>query len=192
MARRSGLLHGLVRAQREAERKRVAQMRMQARFQTQAAKAAERARKDYERAQLADQKERARLYTESRIAQVNLQNEQLDQLIARLATLLKEALSVDTFIDIQTLKQAPEHPIFNPGQLGVAEPAPVPQMFLPPDLTGFQKLLPGAKEKHAQEVARAYEAYQSYAAAHAAREGSRQRSLAEAKVLFDRHVAEMR
>jgi restriction system protein len=190
MARRSGFLHALAQAQREAERKRTAQLRNLAQLQTQAAKAAEKARKEYERAQLTDQKERARLYTESRIAQVNLQNEQLDQAIARLSNILRETLAVDSFIDLQTLKQAPEYPVFNPGQLGVAEPPPVLQMYLPPELTGIQKLLPGAKEKQAQEVARAYEVYRSHASAHAAREQARQQSLTQAGAMFDRQVAE--
>src|SRR5205823_5405768 len=79
MARRSGFVRTLVKAQHDAERRRAAQLRQQAQFQTQAAKAAEKARKDYERALQADQKERARLYAESRNAQVDLQNEQLNQ-----------------------------------------------------------------------------------------------------------------
>src|SRR5260221_10645999 len=153
MARRSGLFHALIQAERAAERSHMAQMREQA----QAARAAEKARKDYERALQADQKERARLYSESRIAQVNLQNDQLDQIIARLSNILIEALSVESFIELQTLKQVPEYPVFNPGQLGVAEPPPVPQMYLPPELTRIQKFMPGAKEKHAQEVVRAYD-----------------------------------
>jgi len=182
MARRSRLSHALVQAQREAK--------MSYMLQKQRARAAEKARKDYERALLADQKERARLYSESRIAQVNLQNEQLDQISAHLSNILIEALSVDSFIDLQTLKQVPEYPVFNPGQLGVAEPPPVPQMYLPPELTRIQKFMPGAKEKHAQEVAKAYDEYRSHVAAHAAREETRQRNLAEARAVFDRQVAE--
>jgi len=190
MARRSGILHTLVQAQREAERRRATQLRQQAQLQTQAAKTAEKARKDYERALQADQKERARLYTESRIAQVNLQNEQLNQNITRLGNILTDALSIDSFINLQTLKQVPERPVFNPGQLGVAEPPPVPQMYMPPDLPGIQKLIPGAKEKHAQEVAKAYELYRTHVAAHAAREVTRQRRLAEARASFERYVVE--
>src|SRR5579859_2731341 len=124
MARRSGILRTLVQAQREAERRRIAQLRQQAQLQTQAAKAAEKARKDYERAlqaeQKADQKERTRLYIESRNAQVNLQNEQLNQDIIRLCNILTDALSIDSFINLQTLKQVPERPVFDPGQLWVA------------------------------------------------------------------------
>ena len=190
MARRSGFLHALAQAQRGAERVRIAQSRMQTQLQTQAARTAEKARKEYERAQLADQKERVRLYTESRLAQVNLQNEQLDQAITCLTNILREALSIDSFIDLKTLKQAPEYPVFNPGQLGVAEPPPVPHMYLPAELTGIQKFMPGAKEKHAQEVAKAYDIYKSHLALHAAREQARQQGLAQARAMFDRQVAE--
>lgn len=190
MARRRGFVRSLVKAQHEAERRRTAQLRQQVQFQTQAAKAADKARKDYERALLADQKERARLYTESRIAQVNLQNEQLNQDITRLCNFLTDALSIDSFINLQTLKQVPERPVFDPGQLGVAEPPPVPQMYIPPDLSGIQKLIPGAKEKHAQEVSKANELYRSHVAAHAAREAARQQRLAEVWAYFERQVAE--
>ena len=55
MARRSGILHSLVRAQQIAERQRIANLRQQARLQSAMAKAAEKARKDYERAVAADQ-----------------------------------------------------------------------------------------------------------------------------------------
>ncbi len=190
MARRSGIVRALVKAQYDAERRRAAQLRQQVQFQTQAAKAAEKARKDYERAQQADQKERARLYAESRNAQVNLQNEQLNQDITRLCNILTDALSIDSFINLQTLKQVPERPVFDPGQLGVEEPPPVPQMYIPPNLTGIQKLIPGAKEKHAQEVAKASELYRSHVATHAAREAARQQRLAEAWAYFERQVAE--
>jgi restriction system protein len=184
MTRRSGIL----RAKREADRQRLAQQRLQVQLQTQVARAAAQARKAYEQALRADQRERARLYTESRIAQVSWQNEQLDQYVAQLGNLLSEALFIDSFIDLQTLKQVPERPVFNPGPLGIAEPPPV--LYMPPDLTGIQKLIPGAKEKHAQAVARAQESYRMQVAAHAAREDRRQRSLAEARSLYERQVAE--
>jgi restriction system protein len=63
-------------------------------------------------------------------------------------------------------------------------------MYIPPDLTGIQKLMPGAKEKHAQEVAKASELYRSHVAAHVAREAARQQRLAEAWAYFERQVAE--
>jgi restriction system protein len=190
MTRRSGIVRTLVRAQHDAERRRAAQFRQQVQLQTQAAKAAEKARKDYERAQQADQKELTRLYAESRNAQVDLQNEQLKEHIMRLSNILTEALSIDSFVNLQTLKQVPEFPVFNPGQLGVAESPPVPQRYMVPDLTGIQKLIPGAKEKHAQDMAKGYELYRTHVAVHAARETARQQRLAEARAYFERQVAE--
>ena len=115
-------------------------------------------------------------------AQVDLQNEQLNQDIIQLSGILTEALSIDSFINLQTLKQVPEFPVFNPGQLGVMEQPLVSQSYMPPDLTRIQKLIPGAKEKHAQDVAKAYELYRTHVAAHAIRETTRQQRLAEAKV----------
>ncbi len=187
MARRSSLLRSIAQKQREAERNRIAQQRAQ----TQAAKAAAQAQKAYQRAQIADQKERARLYAESRAAQVAMQNEELESDIIRLNKRLLEALSVDSFIDFEKLKETPNLPYFNPGQLAVAEPPPSPQMYLPPELRGLQKLVPGAKEKHAKETAKAWEAYRAYATQHAAREAIRQQNLAQAKAAFDRQLAEI-
>ena len=187
MARRSSLLRAIAQAQREAERKHLAQ----ARTQTQVAKAAAQAQKAYERAQIADQKERARLYLESRTAQVAMQNEELERDVMRLNNLLLETLSNDSFLDIQSLKQSPNFPVFNPGQLAVAEPPPLPQMYHPPELTGLRKLVPGAKEKHAKETAKAWEMYQTHAAQQAARELVRQQNLAQSKAAFERQVAEI-
>ncbi len=184
MARRSGLVRVLVQNQREAERRRVAQQREQA----QAAHAAEKARKDYERAVTADQKERARLYAESRQAQVALQNEQLEQHIQSLEHLLLDALAIDPFIHMQSLKQPLTIPAFNPGPLGVPELPPQWHRYTPPEPSGIQKLLPGAKEKHAQAVVRAQETYRTHVAAHANRETSRQQALAQMKFQHDHQV----
>ena len=101
MARRSGLVRSMIQAQHDAERKRIAQQHALAKTQTQTAKAARAAQKAYQNALNADKKERERLYTESRIAQVTLQNEQLEQLIQQLGHLLSDVLSVDSYIDLQ-------------------------------------------------------------------------------------------
>ena len=192
MARRSGFLHAMIQAQREAERKRAAQQRAMVRAQTQVARAAEKARKDYERALVADQKVRTQVYIESRMAQVDLQNEQLAQQIEQLEHLLLDALQLDPFINLQTLKQTPNLPAFNPGQLGTAEPQPQANRYAPLAPTGLQKFLPGAKERYAQEVTKAQELYQTHVREHAAREQARQKALAEMKMQYDKQVAEER
>ena len=122
----------LLQSQREAERRRNAQMHAQAQARTQAAQTAEKAQKAYLAAQKADQKERAQLYIESQVAQVDLQNEQLESVIAQLENLLTESLANDEFINFEKLKQAPIIPYFNPGPLAVAEPPPVQQRYFPP------------------------------------------------------------
>ncbi len=188
MTRRNRLF-ALAQAQREAERKQKAQLEIE-RVHTQAERAAERARREYERAVTYDQKERARLFTESRIAQVDYQNEQVEQQIKLLERLLRDALAVDTNINVQALKQTPNLPPFNPGSLAQAEPPPQPHMYMPPAPTGFQKHFKRTKENYAQEVAKAQEAYREHVAAHAARELARQQALAQLRGQFERHVAE--
>jgi restriction system protein len=193
MARRSGFLHAVMQAQRQAERNRIVQFNAQQKAQTQAARAAAKAQKDYENAVRADQKERARLYAESRIAQVDVQNEQVEQDVARLNNLLLEALAKDTFLDLNTLKEPPNLPIFSPGELLVATTPPPPlSSYIPPEPTGFQKLFPGAKEKHAQQVAHAQTLYNTHFVTYSMREADRQRRLMEAQKTHELQVAEAR
>ena len=180
----------MVQGQRDAERRRIAQQHALEKAQTQAAKAAIAAQKAYQRALNADKKERERLYTESRIAEVNLQNEQLEQQIKQLEHLLSDAFSVNSYIDIQTLKQPLNLPVFNPGPLAAAEPPPSPNLYMPPELTGFQKFLPGAKEQRAQEITKAQELYRAHVYAHAQRESARQQALEVERRRFQQYAAE--
>lgn len=192
MARRRGLVRILAQTQRQAQlelqRKQAALRREQARIQMQAARAAEQARKNYERALVAQQKERARLYAESRQAHVTLQNEQLEQQIESLEHLLLDSLTIDPFINVQSLKQPLALSVFNPGPLGVPERPPQWYMYVPAEPKGIQKLLPGTKAKHAQSVIKAQETYQAHINAHAARESSRQQALAQMKADYDRQI----
>ena len=190
MARRSGLVRLMIQGQREAERRRIAQQRAQEKAQTQAARAASAAQKAYQHALNADKKERERLYTESRIADVNLQNEQLEQQIKQLEHLLSDVLSIDSYIDLQTLKQLANLPVFNPGPLAVTEPPPQPHLYKPPEPTGIQKLLPGTKEKYAQEISKAQELYRAHVNIHAQREAARQQALEAERRRFQQYVAE--
>lgn len=194
MAQRKSFLHALAKAQREAERQRAARVRAENQFARAAAKAQreyERTQREYQRTQVADQKERAKLYVESRLAQVNLQNEQLEEQIDQLNNLLSDTLGVDDYFDLNTLKQSPAIPVFNPGKLGTAESHPDLQGYLPANLSGIRKLIPGAKEKHAQEVAKARERYEADVATYAAREATRQVALAELRAKYDHEVAEV-
>ena len=189
MARRSGFVRRMAQAQRDAERRRTAQQHAVAKAQTQAAKAAIAAQKAYQSALNVDKKERERLYTESRIAKVNLQNEQLEQQIKRLEDLLSDACSTNSYIDLQTLKQPLNLPAFNPGPLAVAEPPPSPNSYKLPEPTGIQSSFQ-VQRRIAQEVSKAQELYRAHINIHTQREAARQQALEAERRRFQQYVAE--
>lgn len=184
MARHRGVFSTAIHLERELARQQAAQ----ARTQTQAAKAAVRAQKEYERLVVADQRQRERLYLDYRLAQVALQNEQLEQALVQLGKLLSDALCIDSHVNIEGLKQTPEIPLFNPGLLAMVPVPPSLQGYLPPDLSGMQKLLPWARKKYAQDVAVAQQRYDALLASYQEQETARQRDLANAQVQYDRQV----
>jgi restriction system protein len=59
---------------------------------------------------------------ESRLADVQLLNEELQYDLARLQRLLADTLPVDDFLDFETLKEAASLPVFAPGALAQPEP----------------------------------------------------------------------
>ena len=200
MARRKSVMSALVQAGHAAERQRATQIRAQ----TRAAKEAERAQRAYERAQIQAQKasereqaqlykEQVRLYTEARIAEVALQNEQLEQEIQQLTSLLDDALAIDSFIDLSTLKQEPEIP--PPPSFGADRlPGTTPflPMYLPAELTGIRRLIPGAKERYEQEVAAAQARYAADMEVYNQQEVERQTRLAARKASYEQQIEEIR
>ncbi|GHO49681.1 hypothetical protein KSX_78440 [Ktedonospora formicarum] len=67
------------------------------------------------------------------------------------------------------------------------EPSPPPPFF-PPKPSGLQKLVPGARERHAQEVLRLQERHRNQITEHAEREQRRQYSLAGARSDHEKKV----
>lgn len=187
MARRGGILHAIAQSQREAERKQKAHLRAQA----QAVRAYEQAQKAYERATVADQKEKARLYAESRVAQAAMQTEEVERFVASLGSLLADTLTVDDFFDLDSLKQQPIIAPFDPGQLAFAEPAPAPAAYAVAPLSAIQKLVPGAKAKYAQQSTEAQQRLAADIAAHAVREAERQAKLTELRQEYDQIIAQI-
>ena len=122
MGRSRGFTGALIPIQREAERQRKAQ----AAAATRAAREAERAHRTYERATAAEAKEQQRLYVESRMADVKLRNEELQDDVAGLQQLLADTLTVDDFLDFETLKEAAPLPVFAPGSLANPRATPKP------------------------------------------------------------------
>lgn len=169
MAKRSGFVANMARVQRDLARVQAGRVRAQ----TAAQREAERSRKAYERASASDERERKRLYAESRSADVDAQNETLDGMVSELQTLLLATLTVDDHIDFETLKQHPHLPPFDPGDLARDEPEPDPSRYTAVPLSGAKRLVPGAKAKHQADFAEAQRYYQQACQEHAARREQR-------------------
>lgn len=75
------------------------------------------------------------------------------------------------------------------GPLGVPEPSPQWPMYMPPEPSSVQKLLPGAKERHTQAIAKTQETYRIYVTEHASREARRQLAFVQMKAQYDDQVS---
>jgi len=153
---------------------------------------AERAERAYERSAAMEEKERRRLYVESRVADVAAMNEQLTATVEALQTLLQHTLNIDDFLDFDALKEAPELPPFQPGALAQIELAPVEATFLPSPLGALAKLKPGAKAKHEQAVEQARAALEAARRQRDERERKRKEALSEAREKYEREIEQIK
>lgn len=178
MARR-GFLAELARINREQERAQ----RSRIRAQQAAIRDVERTRKAYEKSVLAEEKERKRLYLESRTAEVESMNQDLVSCLSRFENLLSETLGVDDYFDIASLRVEPEVPPFQPGVLANEEPPLALSLPSPP--SSFGKLIPGATKKYEEDVARARGAHHEALRLRESREERRKALLQEEKKKYD-------
>jgi len=171
--------------QRQAER----DARARAAAQRKAAVEADRARRAFERAAAADQKERARLYAESRVAEVAALNEGLAADINALDGLMRDTLAVDDFLDFESFKEAAPRPPFAPGALGVPEPLPNPASFQPPAPSAAQKLVPGARQRYTARVQTGRSQHEAAVQAHQQRAAERLRRFEQARAEYQQEIA---
>ncbi len=148
-----------------------------------AVREAERARRAYERVQVADARERARLYAESRAADVAADNQALEAQIEKLSTLLEAGLEDDGYIDLEALKRPPLLPRWQQGALEQSEQVPDPARYVPDALTGMGKLFGG--KAHNARVEALNAAYAQACAEHAQRESMRSAALQRARSDFE-------
>jgi restriction system protein len=104
--------------------------------------------------------------------------------------LLSATLSVDDYFDLDSLKQPAQITPFDPGHLGI--PGTPPSLQVPREPSFLQKLIPGAKDKYALEVAKAKTRYEAELEAHHRKEATRDQQLSAARAEYDRKVAETR
>lgn len=185
MGRSRGFTGALIQIQREAERQR----RMQVAAQRSAAVQADRAQRAYQRALAAEAKEQQRLYVESRMASVELDNQNLDDQVSRFGSLLQETLDVDDFLDFETLKEATPLPTFEPGPLSVEEAPPDPSVFVPNPPAALGKLVPGSQQRYLRRYQAGKVAYEAAVQEHRDREAERLRQLAAASNAHNETVA---
>lgn len=171
---------------REAERQRQAQLREQRRLQREY----EAAQREAQRQAAHLEKERQRLYTESRVREVDEMNQDLAATIESFEGFLSATLSVDDFIDLDTLKPTYEEQAFAPGSLGV--PNPEPELQLPPAPQGVRALVPGAKAKHQAAVAEARAEHEAAVTAWRQEEQRRLTALSEAEQRHKQQIEERR
>jgi len=183
MARPSGFAAS-VRARREAEHQEVARHRAE----SQTARALERARKAYARAQREEEREKSRLYAESRAAEVAEENQQLEHRLSDLHGLLSRALDVDSFLDLDTLRHELVLPTFDAKGLDVPEAPADLGSYLPKAPSFLAKLWPGVGANHERQVTAGRAKYEQDERSRAERGVAREQALSQARAEYHRQV----
>lgn len=129
----------------------------------------------------ADRRDQKRRDAASQSAKAELMNAQLEEEIACLNGLLATALQTDNYLNLDHLKLQIQIPEFDPGLLGVEEPKPAVSDYKPAPLGFLKGLLPGAKTRHASEMAIARSEYQRAVAAYKESNAIRKLKLQEAQ-----------
>lgn len=154
-----------------------------------AARQAERFQRTLQRERAAEEKERARLYVESRLEEVRDQSTDLEETVSELRSLLHDSLTPSaSAVDLEELKERPRMPAFEPGPLGDAAPAPELHAYLPPPQGWLGKLIPGAKERHETRSIAARARFEMDTVEHAERERKREEELQRLRAEHDRQV----
>jgi restriction system protein len=184
MARRSGFVAAIVRARREEEHREAAV----ARAESQAVRALEQAQKAYSRAQKDQERERARLYAESRAAEAALKSQQLDDRVVELEGLLCHTLGVDDYFDLDTLRQELVVPTFEAQGLDQPQAAPQLETYLPRAPSFLAKLWPGTVARYEHNIAAESLRYEADQRAHDGCEASRVQALSAARAQYHQQV----
>lgn len=184
MARRKSFTSTMIQIQRDVERQR----REQERQRTAAIKAQEKAVKAAQRAAAAQAKERKALHIEARIEEAAAAQAELTARIDELGRLLSAALDVDDFADPNQMKEAWQPKPFDPGPLAKPHSRPDPYAYPPGELSALERLVPGAKAKHAKRVADAQVQYERDLIGWQSAEQQRQRQLEASKNAYDKSL----
>ena len=120
------------------------------------------------------------------------QNDELEETVAALGRILRNGVSKDPFLDLETLKNPLVVPPFEPGEIERPLPSPDLHRYLPPAPSGFAKLVPGAKKRHEALSAEAQSRFLADSAAHRQNEEKRRSELARLRSEYDAKVEKER
>lgn len=177
------MTRSLVQSQRESVGQQAAHQRAAA----QAVRHSERQARELVRLAAANEREAKRLYAEGRAADVDDLNQDLSASLEELDSLLAAALTVDDFIDLDSLKAPPQLPVWSDGALEMPLPYPDPARFAPPAPSGLSKMFGKAKYDKAYEEGRF--AYEAAVADWQAHEKARVEELQRRREVFDAALA---
>lgn len=155
-------------------------------MQAQAAQA--RAQVAQLRAAAADDRERKRLYSEARAAEVAADNADLTDRGAELEELLAAGLARDAAVNFRRLKQPATPPPATYLQYQTPVPPPDPAAFVVPELSGLGKLF--GRAKYEQAASEAQQALHDAVAEHAGVEQRRIEAYRRARASYDSAAAE--
>jgi restriction system protein len=173
VGRRRGFFAELQHQQRLAEQRQRREYAAAVQAHNRAVREAERAQREYERAvaaaQRAEARDQALAAAEARRAHVEAQKANAEARTAQaidafeqIDSLLAATLEVDDYVDIDSLKQAAQHPPFPREDLkrplpepALEQPPPEPKFVAPAAPTGISKLFKGGKysDEYAQAQA---------------------------------------
>jgi len=155
----------------------------QAETQRQAAARAAQQQQRVRQAQFMREAQRAR-----RREEAQRRTEEVRRHVARLESILATGLQRAASIDLDSLRQTPEQPPFDPGSLGTAAPEPVEADFGPGRLTGML----GGKARKERQAAAAREAYEQAREEWETTDRERKEKLADAQRAYDAQLATKR
>ena len=171
MARRKGFMAAMAQASREAEKASRAK-------QVARTRAAQTEQREIERVRLLGVAA-AGNSAYALFEKADFLNAEVKATLEQLRNLLADALTVDSFVDFEALKESFTAKPFEPGPLAIAEPPPVAAVV--PLLNGLAGVLPGAQAKRAQQVAAAASQHGTAMETHKSREADRQERIRQAE-----------
>ncbi len=183
MSRRRGFLYHAIKASQAAGRQHEIALRRQAAAVTRDAR--ERARQVRQAAAQTkeQQREDQREHVRQQEGDASTLNDELDQQVRELGTLLSDGLTTACPLDFESLKHQPETPPFQPGVLATIVPEPTLDKYVPPPLRGFRRLMPPLNRAYERATELALRHFEIDRKKYEEREASREKALAEARAV---------